>query len=79
MAAEEFAPQGIYAAMITPFNEDGRVDLEQVSQIINFLIEKKVDGIFPVSNVGEFLSLTLEEKRGFCGQSPNIAGYYLQH
>ena len=56
-----FKPEGIYVAMMTPF-EDGRVNEAVVRQMVDFVIEKGVDGIFPISSVGEFIHLDFEEK-----------------
>lgn len=56
-------PEGIYSAMMTPFDAQGRVDTEQAKAITRFLIEKKVDGAFCVSNVGEFLHMDMDEKK----------------
>lgn len=62
-STERFAPAGVNCAMVTPFDGSGGVDLEQVRKIVRFLIEKKVDGVFPVSNVGEFLLQSMEERK----------------
>ncbi len=56
-----FKPEGIYVAMITPF-ENGSINETVVRQIVDFTIEKGVHGIFPVSSVGEFIHLDFEEK-----------------
>lgn len=57
-----FRPQGVYVAMMTPFREDGTVDEEVLRDITEFLIEKGVHGLFPVSSVGEGVHLLHEEK-----------------
>ncbi len=56
-----FKPEGIYVAMMTPFI-DGRVNEIVVRQMVDFMVEKGVDGIFPISTVGEFIHLDFEEK-----------------
>lgn len=58
-----FQPEGVYVAMLTPFDKYGRVALENVPKMVDFFIEKGVDGIFPVSNVGEFIQISEEDKR----------------
>lgn len=58
-----FSPAGVYGAMITPFDKDGGVNLNEVKKIVEFLILKGVDGVFPVSNVGEFLRLDNNQKK----------------
>lgn len=63
MEKDKFAPEGIFCAMITPFDDNGAVDIEQTRAIVRFLIQKNVDGVFPVSNVGEFLLLSMDERK----------------
>lgn len=58
-----FQPEGVYVAMLTPFDENGRVALQNIPGMVEFFIEKGVDGIFPVSNVGEFIQISEEDKR----------------
>lgn len=57
--------KGIYAAMLTPLCPDGKVNTEEVRRLTEFLIEKGVHGLFPVSNVGGQIHLPLEEKCRF--------------
>lgn len=59
----KFAPSGLYCAMITPFASDGSVDYGKIRKILDFLIEHTVEGVCPVANIGEFLSLTLEQRK----------------
>lgn len=57
-----FRPQGVYAAMVTPFGADGRVQEDTLRSMVDFLIQKGVHGLFPVSSVGESVHLTMEER-----------------
>lgn len=57
-----FKPEGIYVAMLTPFGEDGAINESVLRQIIEFQIEAGVDGLFPISSVGEFIHMTRDEK-----------------
>jgi len=57
-----FKPEGIYVAMLTPFEEDGSINESVLRQIIEFQIRAGVDGLFPISSVGEFIHMTREEK-----------------
>ena len=48
---------GIFAAMVTPFNEDGSLNEQAVGETVNFLIEnQKVDGLYINGSTGEFLA-----------------------
>lgn len=57
-----FRPQGVYVAMMTPFGAEGRVEEHILRSMVNFLIEKGVHGLFPVSSVGESVHLPMEER-----------------
>ncbi|MCD4694240.1 dihydrodipicolinate synthase family protein [bacterium] len=48
--------------VITPV-KDSRVDIESFKNLINFLINNRVDSIFVLGATGEFLKLSLKEKR----------------
>jgi N-acetylneuraminate lyase/4-hydroxy-tetrahydrodipicolinate synthase len=48
--------------MLTPFAEDGSVNESELRRIVDFQINAGVDGLFPVSSVGEFIHMTREEK-----------------
>lgn len=56
-------PEGIYAAMMTPFTETGSVNLTEVRRMTEFMIQGGVQGLFPVSNVGEHIQLDLRQKQ----------------
>jgi dihydrodipicolinate synthase/N-acetylneuraminate lyase len=56
-------PEGVIAAMLTPFNNNGRIAEQEVVKLVNFLIEKGVDGIFPVSSCGEYVHLDMDERK----------------
>lgn len=51
--------QGAITAIVTPFNEDGSLDLEALRNLVEFQIKNKIDGIVPSGTTGE--SPTLEE------------------
>jgi N-acetylneuraminate lyase/4-hydroxy-tetrahydrodipicolinate synthase len=57
-----FKPEGVYVAMMTPFTEDGSINQPEMGRIVDFLVERGVDGLFPVSTVGEYIHLNREEK-----------------
>ncbi len=53
--------EGVFTAIVTPFNEDGSLDLESLGRIIEFQIDNNVNGIVPVGTTGESPTLTIEE------------------
>lgn len=58
-----FKPHGIIPPIITPFTEDGKFNEPVFRQMISFLINEGVHGIFPLGTTGEFYAFTNEEAR----------------
>ena len=57
-----FRPEGIYVAMLTPFNENGEINEKELRRMVDFKIKAGVHGLFPVSTTGEAVHLTMDEK-----------------
>jgi 4-hydroxy-tetrahydrodipicolinate synthase len=53
--------KGCYVAIITPFDQNGKIDEEALRRHVNFLIEKGVAGIVPCGTTGESATLSWEE------------------
>ena len=54
---------GIYPTMITPYEEEsGKVDMDAVRRIVEFYVERGVDGIFAVCQSSEMFFLTEDER-----------------
>ena len=51
-------PEGAFVAMATPFRDNGAIQRTTLRKMVDFLIERGVDGIFACSTVGEFVHLT---------------------
>jgi 4-hydroxy-tetrahydrodipicolinate synthase len=74
--------EGTYTALITPFDERGRVDEARLLEHVERQIEAGVDGLVPVGTTGESPTLTVEEHnavvsavvRAAGGRVPVIAG-----
>ncbi|MFC3800095.1 dihydrodipicolinate synthase family protein [Cohnella sp. GCM10012308] len=54
---------GVTTAMVTPFDEQGRVDLGAVARLTEFLVDKGVHCLYPLGTTGEMLRLTAEERK----------------
>jgi len=52
---------GVYTAIVTPFRDDGEIDLDAFRDLINLQSEAGVDGIVPVGTTGESPTLDFEE------------------
>ena len=59
-----FKPSGILPALVTPFTEGGRaVDERQLRKLVNSCIEQDVSGVVPCGTTGEFVNLSVDERR----------------
>ena len=59
----ETIPHGIIPAVVTPFDEEERIDYRAFERIIDHLIEAGVHGLFFGGGQGEFFSLSGLERR----------------
>jgi 4-hydroxy-tetrahydrodipicolinate synthase len=59
-----FKPEGILPALVTPFTDDEKVvDEERMRALVRKCIELGVHGVVPCGTTGEFVNLTMEEKK----------------
>jgi len=59
-----FKPEGILPALVTPFTDSGEaVDEERLRALVRKCIELGVHGVVPCGTTGEFVNLTIEEKK----------------
>jgi len=54
---------GVTTAMVTPFDENGNVQLDKVEQLTEFLISKGVHCLYPLGTTGEMLRLSIDERK----------------
>ncbi len=55
--------KGIFTPNLVPFLEDGRIHELELRRMINWLIEKGVNGLYPNGSTGEFIRLSFEERQ----------------
>ncbi len=58
-----FTPKGIIPAMVTPFDKQGKVNETVLRELVDYLVEAGVHGIFAIGSQGEFYALEKEEKK----------------
>lgn len=63
--SENMDIKGMITAMVTPFDEQGKIDEQATKQLVGRLIAAKVDGLFILGTNGEFHVMNREEKRSF--------------
>ena len=56
-----YQPYGIIPPIITPFDEQGRVNRQALADMSGFLIERGMHGLFPFGTTGEFYAVGDEE------------------
>jgi len=54
--------QGVFTALVSPFNKDGSIDLGAYKALIEFQITQGIDGLVPVGTTGESPTLDAKEK-----------------
>ena len=54
---------GILTALITPFDEDGRIDEQNLRRVVDRSIDGGVDGVVACGSTGEFAALSGAERR----------------
>lgn len=55
--------QGIIPAMVTPLDQNEEIDEARLRNLVNYLIDGGVHGLFPMGSQGEFYAFSPEEKR----------------
>lgn len=54
---------GVTTAMVTPFDESGKVELDKVKNLTEFLISKGVHCLYPLGTTGEMFRIPLAERK----------------
>jgi 4-hydroxy-tetrahydrodipicolinate synthase len=74
--------EGVYTALVTPFQENGKIDVENLKSLVDWQIDEGIHGLVPMGTTGEsptlshpehieVVRLVLEQARG---RVPIIAG-----
>ena len=82
-----YKPEGIAPAMLTSFNDDGSINEEVQTDIVDFCIDSGCKMLFAVSSVGEFIHMETEQtcelmrivKKAAKGRVPVLAGVTASH
>lgn len=54
--------QGLYAVLVTPFNQEKQLDEQSLERLVEFYLQKQASGIVTLSVLGEEAELTLTER-----------------
>ncbi|MEM3697274.1 MAG: 4-hydroxy-tetrahydrodipicolinate synthase [Candidatus Bathyarchaeia archaeon] len=55
--------KGVIVPMLTPFKRNGELNMDALKMLTEHLIEQEINGLFPVSSIGEAAKLSMEEKK----------------
>lgn len=58
--------KGIIPALVTPFDENENVDLERLENLVEWLLEKGVNGFYLTGSTGEGFLMNMEERKLVC-------------
>ena len=53
--------EGVFTALVTPFNDKNEIDRESLKKIVNFQIKEGISGLVPMGTTGESPTVTIEE------------------
>lgn len=53
---------GVYVALVTPFTQDHEVDYKRLTELCEWLIQEGIDGLVPSGSLGEYATMTGEER-----------------
>jgi 4-hydroxy-tetrahydrodipicolinate synthase len=54
---------GIFTPTLVPFDANSRINEGELRRMVNWLIEKGISGLYPNGSTGEFIRLSLEERK----------------
>ena len=54
---------GVLPAMVTPFDENEKLDEKRLRAVVNFLIERRVEGLYITGSTGESFLMSPEERK----------------
>ena len=56
--------KGIIVPMVTPLDDDGKIDFQGTENLVEHLVRGKVQAIFILGTTGEAQSLSREQRQG---------------
>ena len=74
-ATLDASARGVYLITVTPFTDDGALDLASTDRMVDFCLERGVNGLTVLGIMGEATKLTAEESRSFVARAlARVAG-----
>ncbi|MBU6402127.1 MAG: dihydrodipicolinate synthase family protein [Verrucomicrobia bacterium] len=70
----KFQPEGVFVALWTPTNGNGRLLRREFTTHVRFLLQHGVHGFMPLGSTGEFLHLTPQQRKALLKKVVSLAG-----
>lgn len=64
---------GVHVALTTPFTDDGSLDLDRLQAHCAWLADEGMHGLIPTGSVGEYESMTLDERQAVVAAVAEVA------
>ncbi|MBF9017993.1 MULTISPECIES: dihydrodipicolinate synthase family protein [unclassified Oceanispirochaeta] len=64
---------GVYPTMLTPYNTDQTIDYEALKRLIEWYIDRGIDGLFAVCQSSDMFELSRDERVELCRNTVKIA------
>ena len=64
--------EGIYTPAITPLAEDGSIDKNAFSEVLEYLVESKIHGVIIGGSTGEYYAHTAQERLELAAQAKDV-------
>lgn len=65
--------KGVYPTMLTPFNKDLSIDYKALENLIEWYIERGIDGLFAVCQSSAMFELSRSERKELCKRTVEIS------
>jgi 4-hydroxy-tetrahydrodipicolinate synthase len=63
VTADASSLRGVFPVLVTPFDENGSLDVSSLVRCVEFCIEVGANGLVAIANAGEFTTLTDDDRR----------------
>ncbi|MDX6526229.1 MAG: 4-hydroxy-tetrahydrodipicolinate synthase, partial [Gaiellales bacterium] len=65
--------EGVYTPVVTPFDDEGEIDLETLTRVIEHQLQSGIRGIVSCGTTGEYYACTFDERVALMTHTRDIA------
>ena len=62
--------EGVYTPVVTPFDEQGEIDFETLTRVIEYQVQNGARGIVSCGTTGEYYACTFDERVALMSAHP---------